>query len=187
MSKCFCHFNGYEVKDAKARQQIEDNKNDLQEQIDTNRSIIQEQNNNADLKVWVGSQEDYNSISDSDKINNCMYITTGTNVLYTTDSTGLAHGETIEIPNIDKYSLFAIKVRSSLGECMIFTGLCTHIDDSKILAGIGYSGDTNNTYYRVDCEILGTELTVNVCTLTTDISTFEGNSGAYISEIIGII
>lgn len=173
--KCFCHFNGYEVKDARARRDIEHNK-----------SIIEEQNNNAEVKLWVGSQEEYNNISAEDKVNNCIYLTTGPNVLFSDDSTGVGAGATIEIPDIDKYSLFAIKVRNTLGECMIVTGKGSDMLGYGILSGVGYLGGSNGFYFKVSCTIIDTSLNVRECEFS-ETTTFTGNANAYICGVIGIV
>lgn len=44
-NKCFCHFNGYEVKDAYARRQIDNNIMPAMETLNDNFNILQEQVN----------------------------------------------------------------------------------------------------------------------------------------------
>lgn len=65
--KCFCHFNGYAVKDATARRLIE-------EMLSTLPYEIKEQNNDVSVKLWVGSLAEYEAIEP--KENNCLYIVT---------------------------------------------------------------------------------------------------------------
>lgn len=62
MDKCFCHFNGFRVKDAEARQMIE------------NLSSIKETNNGLPISFWVGSREQYEAIDQPAE--NCLYIIT---------------------------------------------------------------------------------------------------------------
>lgn len=71
MSKCFCHFNGYEVKDAKARKAIEEILNSLPDSVP---GELCEQNNGICLKIWVGTTEEYNNLPE--KENNCIYFKT---------------------------------------------------------------------------------------------------------------
>ena len=74
MSKCFCHFNGYEVKDAKARKAIEEILNSLPDSVP---GEICEQNNGVCLKMWVGTTEEYNNLQEIE--NNCIYYITDDN------------------------------------------------------------------------------------------------------------
>ena len=68
---CFCHFNGYEVKDATARKSIEKVISDLPELAPYK---IAELNKGGILTFWVGTQAEYDAIQTRE--NNCFYIVT---------------------------------------------------------------------------------------------------------------
>lgn len=75
MSNCFCHFNGYEVKDAAARRGIEE----LNALIPSLESTITEQNKGEKITFWLGNSEEYGQIFEKEK--NCFYIVTDDNSL----------------------------------------------------------------------------------------------------------
>lgn len=58
--KCFCHFNGYRVKDAEARQLIE------------NKTSLKETNSGVPISFWVGTLAEYEALETQEQ--NCLYI-----------------------------------------------------------------------------------------------------------------
>lgn len=62
MDSCFCHFNGFRVKDAEARELIK------------NISSFKETNNGNEISFWVGTRAQYEEIEQPAE--NCLYIIT---------------------------------------------------------------------------------------------------------------
>lgn len=69
-TKCVCHINGYQIKDAVARKDLKD----IQDIIPVLKNSILEQNYGNELRFWVGTLEEYNALETNDK--NCFYIIT---------------------------------------------------------------------------------------------------------------
>lgn len=65
--KCFCHLNGYQVKDAVARKQLE-------EIITSGAGSVCQTNGDKPMYFWVGTQAEYNELSETK--DDCFYIIT---------------------------------------------------------------------------------------------------------------
>lgn len=68
--KCFCHFNGFQVKDAVARNGLAE----LNEMIPLLKNAIIEQNKGKELRFWVGTIAEYEAIEE--KAEDYFYIVT---------------------------------------------------------------------------------------------------------------
>lgn len=78
MSKCFCHFNGYEVKDAQARRDIETLNNNLnttnlsvstnKSNIDLNKTDIEELKNRKFKLSYDSDKKELNFIFNEELI-----------------------------------------------------------------------------------------------------------------------
>ena len=66
--KCVCNIMGYKVKDSTAREMIET----LSQMLENKDSIL-EKNKNRELKLWLGTQEEFSALTE--KPNNCLYFT----------------------------------------------------------------------------------------------------------------
>ena len=69
-TKCVCHINGYQIKDAVARNDLKD----IKDILPMLKNSILEQNYGNELRFWVGTLEEYNALENNDK--NCFYIIT---------------------------------------------------------------------------------------------------------------
>ena len=68
--RCFCHLNGYAVKDAAARKSLEE----LAKITDDYTEIVREKNEGKILTFWVGTTAEYNALKEH--VLNCIYIKT---------------------------------------------------------------------------------------------------------------
>lgn len=88
--KCFCHLNGFAVKDATARKLI----NEIQQH---GVSVIKQINGDTPLQFWVGTQEEYNHLSEIKE--DCFYIVTDdtsfNDLLSEIEALKRVHGETV--------------------------------------------------------------------------------------------
>lgn len=63
MSKCFCHFNGYEVKDAKARRDIENTNNKLNDNVSSINNKIDSNVSSVNARIETLNENIQNGLS----------------------------------------------------------------------------------------------------------------------------
>ncbi len=180
--KCFCHFMGYKVKDSTAQKLIEENKDN-----------VFEKNNNSRLKFWIGTEDEYKSLTE--KEDNCLYITTDDSnqtvvdrvnnfnkVLYE-DETGVK----LSSFNCDcsKHSVFAVTVGGKT-----FIG-CKSPDGSIIVTG-KYNTDSGMEYSHYlllypDYEKAGVVWVQHNETLLIESGETFIEDPSYITKIVGIM
>lgn len=75
--KCFCHFNGYAVKDAQARADIETLKDSVSEMGSKPITHIKEMNNGELIGLWVGTTAEFQK--ETEPLDNVQVIITDDN------------------------------------------------------------------------------------------------------------
>lgn len=105
--KCFCHLNGYQVKDAVARRQLEQLNNDGIKKVC-------QLNGNKPMCFWVGTQEEYSKLETIH--DDCFYIITDDESVdsfkqYTLlDGDLYATGETLPIETLDEHDVIGVEI-----------------------------------------------------------------------------
>ena len=111
----------------------------------------------------------------------------------TTDQKGHKVGSTITIPNVDNYTLFLIRVKSTGGTTQVISVIATKTADGKTIAGIGGqalnndNGDMRSAQVRLTKSTGGWNLTHCGYITHTAGGSHSASTTLNISEIIGIL
>jgi hypothetical protein len=196
--KCFCHFMGYRVKDAKAQKLIEENKDN-----------VFEKNKGTRLKFWVGTEAEYSALEKYEE--NCLYLTTDDDtqsflnglqkqiddtlshfnkVLYE-DVTGVAtNGTDITAVGLTDYSLFAVTIHSTIANVTVLCSKTTKPTGGEIVSGFNVVDTSSKTLYsKFQAKITESGLSSISFKLTDtpDFATAESNFGLSVTKVVGIM
>lgn len=171
-------------------------------------TTVKEQNRNAPLALWVGTEAEYNAIQDKDY--NTLYIKTddsSVEQLQTSiesvaaadieryqkfgatlfSGSNVAQGDTLDIPNAEQYSLFAVTVYSLTTTVTVFAGKNTQIGGTQI-DGFGRSYIQNGSVPYMNAGVSLVYSSGNTWTARIVAMNYSSDSvPAFITKVVGIM